>query len=175
MARGILAIVVLFLTAHPLAAQSFNGIQLFDAVAAILEQQYINPRAADIPSIIATYRADLKRVCPQVTACQVDKGRMVIQQMLASFDDAHLVLYNDLLERQSLVGDPNVSGRFGIFLTDDMKALYVNDVYPDSPASRADILVGDTITAVNGKSAEPSTLQRSLHQINFRFPKRKLI
>lgn len=164
---------VLLFAAQALATQSLNGIQLFDAVTVILEQKYINPRAVDLPSVIAKFRADLNRVCPLASACPTDKGRLVVQQMLASFDDAHLVLYNDLFD-QSLVGDPNVSGRFGMFLSSSVKALFVSDVYPESPASRADIRVGDVVTAINGKAAESVTLQRLLRQAELSFSETKI-
>jgi carboxyl-terminal processing protease len=173
MMRRMTVCTVLLFAAQTLAAQSLNGTQLFDAVTVILEQKYINPRAADLPTVIAKFRADLNRACPQASTCPTDKGRAVVQQMLASFDDAHLVLYNDLFN-QSLVGDPNVSGRFGMFLISGANALFVSDIYPESPASRADIHVGDEVTAINGKSAEPVVLQRVLRQAELSFSETKI-
>jgi carboxyl-terminal processing protease len=151
------------------AAQRLNGTQLFDAVGEILEQKYINPRSADVPSVVARFRVELRRVCPQPSACSIIQGRVVVQNMLDSFDDAHLALYNDLYVQRSLVGDPNVSGRFGMFLDGEGNGLSVTDVYPESPANRAGIAVGDRVVSVQGKSGTPSALQRSLRQAELAF------
>jgi C-terminal processing protease CtpA/Prc len=162
--KQVIVFALTLIVTQTFAIQNQSGNILFDNVTDALRQDYINPRGIDLERTITSYRTELLKTCPQPNDCAIKAVRGVIRNMLNSFDDAHLGLYNELSEQESLVGDPNTSGRFGFFLEATPTSLYVSDLYPETPAARAGIAVGAVIKRIDGKTGSPAVLQSMLRQ-----------
>lgn len=97
-----------------------------------------------------------------VVANYVDRSKINAEQMtygairgmLATLDDPG---HTRFLTRADYTSEENhLQGRFtgiGVVLTTRDGYLTVQEVYPDSPASRAGMRIGDVITAINGKTS----------------------
>jgi carboxyl-terminal processing protease len=88
----------------------------------------------------------------KINAEQMTYG--AIRGMLATLDDPG---HTRFLTRADYTSEENhLQGRFtgiGVVLTTRDGNITVQEVYPDSPASQAGILVGDVITTINGKAS----------------------
>jgi carboxyl-terminal processing protease len=172
--KKVVVLALSLIAAQTLALRTETGNELFDNVTATLRNDYINPRGVDLERTITLHRAELLNACPKPKSCALTTVRPVIRNMLNAFEDAHLGLYNESDRQESPVGAPSVAGRFGFFLEASTTALYVSDVYPETPAARAGIAVGTVIKRVNGKTGSPAMLQRMLRQNELEFSEAKV-
>ena len=152
-----------------LAAQPI-GFELFDFVARVLQDDYINPRGLNVDNVVEKYRTELLKKCPSLTDCPYSNAQPVVKAMLKSFDDAHLV-YSDYASSDSdtELGDPVTTGRYGFWVHPTSMVLAVSDVYARSPADSAGIRVGDVVVSVNDQPASPIVLGKKLRELELSF------
>ena len=152
-----------------LAAQPI-GFELFDFVARVLQDDYVNPRDLNVNNIVEKYRAELLKKCPASADCPYLSAQPVVKAMLKSFDDAHLV-YSDYASSDSdtELGDPVTTGRYGFWVHATNLVLAVSDVYARSPADSAGLRVGDVVVSVNDQTAAPIILGKKLRELELLF------
>ncbi len=152
-----------------LAAQPI-GFELFDFVARVLRDDYVNPRSLDLDNVIEKYRAELLKKCPASVDCSYLSAQPVVKDMLKSFNDAHLA-YADYASDDSdtELGDPVATGRYGFWVHATNLVLAVSDVYAGSPADTAGMQVGDVVVSVNNQTASPALLGKKLRELELLF------
>jgi hypothetical protein len=92
--KKMIIFVSLMLTIQVLALQQSPGFQLFNSIVDTLLTEYINPKNVDVAKITSKYRGELIKLCSKEKNCQLDIARKVVFDMLSSFGDPHLALYN---------------------------------------------------------------------------------
>jgi hypothetical protein len=93
------------------------ALTLFDQVIDILKREYINPRNVDLDKLSSQYRPDLEKVCLNETDCSYLKAEPVIQKMLDTIDDAHLIYVSKTIDiRGAFIGDSFAASQYGFSL-----------------------------------------------------------
>ncbi len=149
-------------------SQNMDGKRLFNFVAKILQEEYVNPKNVNIDQVIALNRKMLNQMCEKPIECTYANVKKIIKTMLSSFNDVHLVFYDNLWGYNSL-GSPNPSGRFGFFGSGNSKLFLITYIYPDTPAQRAGLNVNDQIIEVNGLPRKPNELGQILRKMEVSF------
>jgi C-terminal processing protease CtpA/Prc len=162
MKKRILLGLVLMLTSVSFS-QANEVWSLFQSVVKILREEYVNPKNVNIEQLIALGQKELQTVCQKPLTCTFNNAIQVIQKMVRTAKDPHLVFYTDLTENNT-VGDPNPSGRFGFVGQSNGKKYIITFIYPESPASKQGLKVGDQITAVNKSIIKPDELSKILRK-----------
>jgi carboxyl-terminal processing protease len=152
-------------------AQTQNPRSLFDFTAQVLQEEYVNPREFNIPEVVAKYKTQLDKVCQDPKQCTPENTKKLVQEMLGSFQDAHLKFFEDTGEAEPL-GTSNPSGRFGFFGKANNKKFVITYIYPESPAESAGLQVGDQIVAVDG--IEPTEIEKALRTKEVSYSETKL-
>ena len=168
-----MAIFVLLPSFGIVVSQSLGERELFSFVEKILQEEYVNPRDLDVPKIIATYKNKLNEICKVAKDCTSTNTKTIVLEMLNTFQDAHLAFVDDS-SADTRVGLSNPSGRFGFFGKFNDKKYVVTFVYPESPAEKSGIAVGDEVIAINGKVVKVNEIEKTLRSKETSFSETKI-
>ncbi len=170
-ARYIFAGMVTVLTVTTLALASSSQNVLFDEVAKIITENYINPQEIDMTEWLKSAKVKFQKAC--ATDCSNEKSERTIRDLLESIHDPHLVLHpstNTSDDIPNFVGDSHNGDRYGFLLKSSPIFLVVNYVQKGTPADTAGIQPGDTIISVNEQPGNPNELENQIRiaEMNYR-------
>jgi membrane-associated protease RseP (regulator of RpoE activity) len=103
----------------------------------------------DLPNELVSYVGVVKRGAESVQSLAGNFGEPILDQFNISFDYAHYVVWLDPLPRRA----PRAFNRTGIGLTKNAPGQFtIALIIEGSPAAHAGLVIGDAITAVDGRS-----------------------
>ncbi len=161
---------LLLILIFPISAASKQqiGDNLFSFIEKVLKEEYINPRKANIDNIVLKYKAELSERCKTEVECSYEANKNIVEKMLNTFNDTHLKYFESNGLNFS-VGTFNGSGRFGFYGEHDKSKFVISYVYPNSPAEKADLHVGDIVIEINNKIVNPSDAAITLREKEISF------
>jgi carboxyl-terminal processing protease len=155
MKRWIFAVLT-SLTALFGSAQASPAQDLFDQAVYLLLSNY-GGFSSTTPKVLAQqFQLELDQACAaQVETCPYSAAHPVINNLFEALNDGHsgFIPANYFSEVNNLIRGSASSGqRTGLMFskTKNSASVYVYDVYPNSPASKAGLRRADRIVAVNG-------------------------
>ncbi len=95
----------------------------------------------------------------------IEDADIAINSMLASLNDPYnKFLQSVLFAKQKMIIDSEIKG-IGILFNKSGKEIVINHIMDNSPAKNADILPGDTIVSINGKTADNLEMKTIINTI----------
>ena len=95
----------------------------------------------------------------------IEDADIAINTMLASLNDPYnKFLQSVLFAKQKMIIDSEIKG-IGILFNKSGKEIVINHIMDNSPAKNADILPGDTIVSINGKTADNLEMKTIINTI----------
>lgn len=95
----------------------------------------------------------------------IEDADIAINSMLASLNDPYnKFLQSVLFAKQKMIIDSEIKG-IGILFNKSGKEIVINHILENSPAKNADILPGDTIVSINGKTADVLDIKTIINTI----------
>lgn len=95
----------------------------------------------------------------------IEDADIAINSMLASLNDPYnKFLQSVLFAKQKMIIDSEIKG-IGILFNKSGKEIVINHILENSPAKNANILPGDTIVSINGKTADDLDIKTIINTI----------